>query len=69
VNPPFEMTAGNLAGLKCPGCDSPLAIHQPEIEIPDRLLGTCESCGLWCEIDRVPGGDPVLTPVQSPFLA
>jgi hypothetical protein len=37
----------------CLHCASPLAIHQPDVETPERLLGTCESCKHWFLIDLV----------------
>jgi hypothetical protein len=35
--------------IRCPACDSPLNMHQPEEVFPHRLLGTCtcEECGVW----------------------
>jgi hypothetical protein len=34
-------------------CDVDLDLHQPDTEIPERLLGTCEACGRWYLIDAV----------------
>ena len=39
---------GRKAGaLCCPACRSPLNLIQPEEDEPERLLGTCDSCGRW----------------------
>lgn len=35
----------------CPGCGSALDLHQPDIELPERLLGVCESCKGWYVLD------------------
>ncbi len=42
--------------LRCPACDSPLNMHQPEDEFPHRLLGscTCEECGVWFSLIVTP---------------
>ncbi len=31
----------------CPQCESFLTLHQPDPELPDRLLATCEDCKSW----------------------
>lgn len=38
-------------GARCPECATPLAIHQPDPGLPDRLLGTCPSCRTWSLLD------------------
>ena len=35
----------------CHTCGASLLIHQPDINAPERLLGTCDSCGSWHLID------------------
>ena len=35
----------------CQGCGEPLSIHQPDINAPERLLGTCDTCGAWHLVD------------------
>jgi hypothetical protein len=32
---------------RCPFCDSPLELHQPDPELPHRLLAICEKCKSW----------------------
>jgi hypothetical protein len=41
---------GLLPEPRCPNCRAPLEIHQPDVELPGRLLGTCEVCKAWCLI-------------------
>ena len=31
----------------CPNCAEGLTLHQPDEELPDRLLGTCDGCKTW----------------------
>jgi hypothetical protein len=31
----------------CPRCEAPLALHQPDPQLPDRLLAVCEECTAW----------------------
>jgi hypothetical protein len=33
--------------LRCPRCLSSLALHQPDPELPHRLLAVCEECKSW----------------------
>ena len=33
--------------LSCPRCEGSLSFHQPDIEVPDRLLATCDDCKAW----------------------
>jgi len=39
-------TGGELV-LACPRCECPLALHQPDPELSDRLLATCDECKSW----------------------
>jgi hypothetical protein len=39
------------AMARCPRCQAPLALHQPDAELPGRLLGACEACKAWALID------------------
>jgi hypothetical protein len=41
--------------LRCPDCHDSLDLHQPDIEQPEQLLGTCSCCSKWfwlVEIDH-----------------
>jgi hypothetical protein len=31
----------------CPQCEDALTLHQPDEELADRLLATCENCKSW----------------------
>ncbi len=46
---------------ECPECGNRLAIHQPEIDSPYRMIGTCNLCHTWILIDLYEFGDPVVT--------
>lgn len=35
----------------CPKCEERLALHQPDPELDDRLLGTCGECKTWYLLD------------------
>ena len=50
----IRMTSGltDDSGRECPICEGHLAIHQPNEQAPDHLLGTCEGCGTWFLIDE-----------------
>ena len=32
---------------RCPRCEAPLALHQPDPQAPHRLLAVCGSCTAW----------------------
>lgn len=36
-----------LVSLDCPRCDEALVLHQPDPDLPDRLLATCSVCKSW----------------------
>jgi hypothetical protein len=40
-----------LSEVECPGCQGHVALHQPDVRRPDRLLGACESRPAWYLID------------------
>ena len=48
----LAISPGKYEQLYCPVCQAPLNLHQPEEEIPHRLLAscTCEECGLWLSL-------------------
>jgi len=37
--------------LVCRKCGSDLTLHQPDTEMPERILGTCDECKTWCPFD------------------
>jgi hypothetical protein len=52
---PFPRPREAHAPIACLDCSSPLTLHQPDPELADRLLGTCEGCKHWYLVDLVPG--------------
>jgi hypothetical protein len=50
----IRLTSGlpDHAGSACPVCEGVLAIHQPDEQSPERLLGTCMECRSWFLIDE-----------------
>ena len=37
--------------LLCRNCGSDLDLHQPDLEMPERILGTCDECKTWYLFD------------------
>jgi hypothetical protein len=37
--------------VACAGCRGDLVVHQPDAQVPERLLGTCPCCSAWFLID------------------
>jgi len=37
--------------VQCATCHESLVLHQPDEDLPDRLLGTCPECRTWFLID------------------
>lgn len=37
--------------LACRKCGSDLTLHQPDSEMPERILGTCDECKAWYLFD------------------
>jgi hypothetical protein len=42
-----DRTREEIVASSCPDCESPLVLHQPDPELPHRLLGVCEACKAW----------------------
>jgi hypothetical protein len=51
----FRAKDGELPRIRCRRCNALLQIHQPELETPERLLGTCPECHQWCLIESPAG--------------
>ena len=45
----------------CARCGNPVAIHQPDAELPYRMLGTCDQCHVWYLITCDPAEDRAIT--------
>jgi hypothetical protein len=41
--------------VECPSCRTPLLLHQPDISVPDRMLGICCDCQDWYLMDNLAG--------------
>ena len=41
-----ELTSGQVI-ICCPRCEFSLTLHQPDPELPERLLATCDECKAW----------------------
>jgi hypothetical protein len=44
----------------------PLALHQPDLERPDRLLGICPECHLWTLVNTGENGKIQLSALLDP---
>lgn len=56
--------------LACLGCGAELDVHQPDAELPERMLGTCDACKCWHTVFYEPGADVALVvamPGAGPF--
>jgi hypothetical protein len=42
-----QPSAENATWVSCLNCGAPLEIHQPDVEEPQRFIGTCEQCRHW----------------------
>ena len=49
----FQSPPESSVETLCLHCSSALTIHQPDVQAPERLLGTCDSCKHWFLIDLV----------------
>lgn len=61
-----------LEPLPCLRCGALLDVHQPDADLPDRMLATCDTCKSWHLIDCSAGAGPfvvVLLPDTAPFRA
>jgi hypothetical protein len=59
-----EQADSDMLTVYCPRCENPLTLHQPDEELADRLLATCENCKSWF----LANGDAlVLTPILEAF--
>ena len=61
---PLSSRARGPSEAHCLGCGSSLALHQPDGDAPQRLLGTCDRCGRWHLID-CDGSFVVLLPAAA----
>jgi hypothetical protein len=60
-----------LSAPLCQSCQQPLDIHQPDSDLPYRMLATCDACKAWHLVECAPDSDMaviVLLPDSAPFL-
>lgn len=43
--------------VNCLGCRNSLEIHQPDADLPERMLATCNECETWHIIECLAGSD------------
>ena len=46
--------------LACPVCQTPLETHQPDPDMPERLLGCCPRCRAWTLVDLQCDGNIIM---------
>jgi hypothetical protein len=57
----------DLPSIACLSCGTPLDVHQPDAELPDRMLATCDVCKGWHLLDRAAdAGEVVLALLPDP---
>jgi hypothetical protein len=44
---PSEQFTPTSLSICCPRCEYSLTLHQPDSDLPDRLLATCDECKSW----------------------
>jgi hypothetical protein len=49
-----------LPSIACVSCGAPLDVHQPDADMPDRMLATCEACKGWHLLDCTAGAREVV---------
>jgi len=54
--------AADQVATCCPQCEAQLTFHQPDPELPDRLLATCDECKSWYLADS---SGEALTPLSG----
>jgi hypothetical protein len=68
-------SATNEFAVCCPNCEDRLVLHQPDPDLPNRLLATCNDCKAWYLADEKGGSlIPILrhgrrndrTPIDRP---
>ena len=69
VEPAFALNRrGDVAAIPdlpyhCPRCACPMTLHQPDLELTERLLATCEYCKSWYLTNTI---DTKLSPIRLP---
>ncbi len=55
TTPVCRVDVDATTAIPCPHCDEDLEVHQPDVDLPDRLLAVCRCCKAWFLAE--PGGD------------
>jgi hypothetical protein len=55
-----------VSDAACLGCREPLELHQPDRNLPNRLLATCSRCLAWALIDINDRGEMIITRLPDP---
>ncbi len=65
----FPQCPDGQSPLACLNCRNTLDVHQPDGDLPDRMLATCPGCRAWHLIECGPGPGAliVLLPDCAPF--
>jgi hypothetical protein len=50
----FPAEGEHVIQAQCLTCSVPLALSQPDLDSPERLLGVCGICKKWFLIDLIP---------------
>jgi hypothetical protein len=48
------------------GVGKPLEFHQPDPDLPDRMLGICQACKTWVLINLGSDGKPTMAELPRP---
>lgn len=65
----LSISSEGLSAVHCLNCQKRLDVHQPDADLPYRMLATCEACKSW----HVVNCDPIepralITLLPEPFL-
>jgi hypothetical protein len=51
---------------RCVSCGERADLHQPDLDVPERLLATCPKCGLWALLlEPSDGGKALAMPLPD----
>jgi hypothetical protein len=56
----IPVSLDGMTTFLCLECRKPLDVHQPDADLPDRMLATCDDCKGWHLIDYKPDGRAAL---------
>ncbi len=51
----YSTACGRVDRGRCLACEMALELHQPAVDLPDRVIGVCEGCGRWYLVELIPG--------------